>query len=412
MKFRYIPAIIAACLISSPAQPASPIKIDALLFSLLQVQDRIARGDAAALPLQKHLMTMLDAGISESGKVADMSPAEFRSLIIFGIVGSNSESVIEALSEVEEPKEKLQLARAVIDYRARKRNQASKRFAKIKTNELDQRLVPYVAFAKGNLYSRVSPRRAIRQYDLVRLEAPGTLLEEASLRRLMALHASYGQGKEFSALAKQYARRFINSPYRKQFLSMLRGGVLKMRRTIPLEEVRELGELMPPAYAIALHMHLVRAALQSGHMKLAQFSITQIGMLSVQKNDSPVNQEQLRLFNLLTKMTAQDPHTLLKQLDSLDETRLAAVDIKLLERARGILGYIVAPIDEMKTNSTTVNGAKAQGDLSKNGPSDGEVSPGPSSSVIEEVEKNQVEIDQFIGSIQKRLTDIDSLLSK
>ena len=133
---------------------------------------------------------------------------------------------------------------------------------------------------------------------------------------------------------------------------------------------------------------------------------------TVQKNDSPVNQEQLRLFNLLTKMTAQDPHTLLKQLDSLDETRLAAVDIKLLERARGILGYIVAPIDEMKTNSTTVNGAKAQGDLSKNGPSDGEVSPGPSSSVIEEVEKNQVEIDQFIGSIQKRLTDIDSLLSK
>ena len=243
MKLPLIPALVATSLICGTANSAEPIKVDSLLFSLLQVQDRIARGDAAALPLQKHLMTLLDAGIAESGKVADMSPAEFRALLIFGIVGSGSGAVVEALREVDKPKSKQRLARAVIDYRERKRNQATKRFAKIDSKKLDSRLIPFVAFAKGNLYSRAAPRQAIKQYNLVRLEAPGTLLEEASLRRLMALHASFGQGGQFSSMAKQYARRFINSPYRKQYLTMLRGGVLSMRRTIPLEEVGELGEL-------------------------------------------------------------------------------------------------------------------------------------------------------------------------
>ena len=415
MRRRLLPTILAASLLTTPVQAADPIKVDSLLLSLLQVQDRIARGDAAALPLQKHLMTLLDAGIAESGAVADMTPAEFRALIIFGIIGSSTDSVVEALREVEEPKDKLRLSRAVIDYRERKRNQATKRFARIKTSSLDRRLVPFVAFAKGNLFSRTAPRRAIQQYDLVRLEAPGTLLEEASLRRLMALHASYGNGEACTRMAKQYARRFINSPYRKQYLTMLRGGVVSMRRTIPLEDVGELAQLMPPAYGISLHMHLVRGSLESGHMKLAQYSLAQIGALSAKKKDAPINQTQLKLFGLLANMTSADPNEMLKELDAIDRSRLAAVDIKLLERAQGILGYIVAPIDEMKTNSTgsvRTNGPGAQPAMQKNGDVDGEVSPGPTSSVKDEVEKNQKEIDQFIGSLKKRLSDIDSMLSK
>ena len=231
----------------------------------------------------------------------------------------------------------------------------------------------------------------------------------------MALHASYGNGEAFTRMAKQYARRFINSPYRKQYLTMLRGGVVSMRRTIPLEDVGELAQLMPPAYGISLHMHLVRGSLESGHMKLAQYSLAQVGALSAKKTDAPINQVQLRLFELLANMTAQDPNTMLQELDAIDQSRLAAVDIKLLERAQGILGYIVAPIDEMKTNSTGATrpaGPKMQPVMEKNGDLSGEVSPGPTSSVKDEVEKNQKEIDQFIGSIQKRLSDIDSMLSK
>ena len=43
---------------------------------------------------------------------------------------------------------------------------------------------------------------------------------------------------------------------------------------------------------------------------------------------------------------------------------------------------------------------------------DGGASSRPSSSVSMQVEKNESEIDRFIGNTHKRLSDIDSLLSK
>jgi len=302
-----------------------------------------------------------------------------------------------------------------VDYRLRRRNQATKRFAEINAAELDIRLIPFVAFAKGNLYSRKAPKHAIKQYNLVRLSAPGTLLEEASLRRLMSLHAAFGQGAPFASMAKQYARRFINSPYRKQYLKMLRNGIFSMRRTVSLDDVGELGELMPTPFAVAFHMHLVRGALESGHLKLANYSIQKIEKLANEKNATPVNQVQLRLFQLLSVMTTKDPTALLKDLAALDETRLAIADLKLLQRALGILGYIVAPIDEVRTNSTESvlpESSEPQAMMKKDRQSDGDASSSPTSSARLQMEKNQAEIDQFIGETQKRLSDIDSLLSK
>ncbi|MEP1206286.1 MAG: hypothetical protein ABJM29_17025 [Rhizobiaceae bacterium] len=412
---RLISALFATCLASGAAFSAEPMKVDSLLLSLLQVQDRIARGDSAALPLQKHLMKLLDAGIAEAGSVADMSPAEYRALVTFGIVGTGSSAVVEALQEVKSPSLNRKLALAVIDYRMRRRNQATKRFAEIDSNKLDLRLIPFVAFAKGNLYSRKAPKAAVKQYNLVRLSAPGTLLEEASLRRLMSLHAAHGQGVPFARMAKQYARRFINSPYRQQYLKMLRSGIFAMRRSIKLDDVGELGRLMPPDFAVAFHMHLVRGALESGHIKLAKFSIDSIEELTAEENTVPVNQDQLQLFRLLSAMTTEDPASVMKSLDELDVSRLAPPDVKLLQRARGILGYIVAPIDDLQTHSTN---SKASGSMDpqtmmqNSDGLEGDASSSPTSSARMELEKNQSEIDQFIGATQKRLSDIDSLLSQ
>ena len=47
---------------------------------------------------------------------------------------------------------------------------------------------------------------------------------------------------------------------------------------------------------------------------------------------TPVNPVQLQLFQSLAEMTTQDPNVLLKELDALDEKRLAAADKRLLQR--------------------------------------------------------------------------------
>ena len=252
------------------------------------------------------------------------------------------------------------------------------------------------------------------------LLASGTLLEEASLRRLMSLHAAMGNGKEFGQMAKQYARRFLKSPYRKQYLKMLRKGVFAMRRSMSLEDVGELAGLMPPEFAASLHMHLVRGALESGHLKLANFSIDKIEELTKANEKLQVNDTQLSLFKLLASMTSSEPHDLLEQLAALDETKLAAADKKLLNRARGILGYIVAPIDEVSSKATHSVKPRENSDPSSPSPLEQQkvqqirpdVSPSPSSSGTVQQELDQSDIDQFIGDMQSRLSEIDNLLSK
>ena len=404
-------AAIVSMVALGEARTAEPLKVDSLLKSLMKVQDRIAEGDVAALPLQQHLMKLLDAAIAEAGGAGEMSTEEFRALIIFGIAGTGSRAVIDALREVTTSKKKMQLADAVIDYRNRKKKRAIKKFAKIDITKLDARLQPFVAFANGNLVTRSKPGQAIKYYNLTRLSAPGTLLEEASLRRLMSLHKAEGHGVEFIAMAKQYARRFLKSPYRKQYIALLQSGIFSMRRTIPLKDIGELGQLMPIEFAVAFHMRLIRDALVSGHLKMAEFSIGQMIGFAEKARGVQIDAAQLALFKVLSRMTSGEPQVLLAELDAIDTTALRKDDKRLLASAKRILGSILAPIDEASTGAT--DPARASDAMEEKKPELAfGASSGPSKSEKMDKDENPDEIDSFINKTQKRLTAIDRMLNK
>ena len=239
MTRSFVAALVLMTMVSGAhaAKPQDPLKIDALLHSLLQVQDRLAAGDEAALGLQSHLMKLLAAGIEESRSPAELSDAEIEALMIFGIIGTGSKAVSSVLFDRSMPQDFADLAQAIGTYRQRKRAQALKRFSKVDQDNVQERVRPFVAFALGNLLSRRWPKAAVRHYNLVRLDAPGTLLEEATIRRLMALYGSNNQPQPFLRLAMDYAQRFIESPYRKQYLKSLRKGIVAMRRGLTDDEI-------------------------------------------------------------------------------------------------------------------------------------------------------------------------------
>ena len=303
------------------------------------------------------------------------------------------------MHEIKTPEEKVGLARAVIDYRTRKGNQAARRFAEIDIFKLDGRLAPFVAFAKGNLLSRRSPQNAIVQYDLVRLIAPGTLLEEVTLRRLMALYASQNNGAKFVAISKQYARRFISSPYRQQYISMLRSGIVSMRRSISLKRVEELSDLMPPAFATAFHMHLVRSALQKGYFKLARFSLEEFLKIPKTRNNKNLNKTQIQLLKLLSGMNVVEPQDIAKKLADLDTTKLNDRDLEMYQTARNVLASVLSPIDEIKTNTVKRD---VENKLQNEIPMEQTVST--------EVSSTQRQLDNT--KVSNELDDVELLISK
>ena len=88
------------------------------------------------------------------------------------------------------------------------------------------------------------------------------------------------------------------------------------------------------------------------------------------------------------------------------------IKIGIIAISLAVAAMVWAPITDAapKDKPNTTNG----GDGGSNDVDviNDDVSPSPTSSAKMEMEKNQSEIDQFIGNTQKRLSDIDSLLSE
>src|SRR5262249_35028917 len=92
---------------------------------------------------------------------------------------------------------------------------------------LDPILAGHVALVQAELVANSDPRRAIARLDEARLLAPGTLVEEAALRRQVSLAGAAGLAEMFEALSGQYLRRFPKSFYaasfKQQFAAELAG---------------------------------------------------------------------------------------------------------------------------------------------------------------------------------------------
>ncbi|MGT2464327.1 hypothetical protein ACVOMV_00160 [Mesorhizobium atlanticum] len=69
-----------------------------LVRSLQLIQDRIAGGDHAALPMQAKLLEMIDARIRDANAEDFKEPKNFRALLVYGMSGGNPVTVATAAS--------------------------------------------------------------------------------------------------------------------------------------------------------------------------------------------------------------------------------------------------------------------------------------------------------------------------
>ena len=95
----------------------------------------------------------------------------------------------------------------------------------IEARKLDPGMAGHVAYVQGELAAKKEPVKALAYLDDARLLSPGTIVEEAALRRQIALLAAAGKADRYELLATQYLRRFPSSVYaggfRQQFAAAI-----------------------------------------------------------------------------------------------------------------------------------------------------------------------------------------------
>ena len=120
----------------------------------------------------------------------------------------------------------------------------------------------------------------MRYLDDARLLSPGTIVEEAALRRQIALLAAAGKADRYEMLATQYLRRFPRSVYAGGFRQQFAVAIAAIR--MPREPGR-LARLESMLGGVAqsdrreVYLTIAKEAIAKGKMEMAKFAAAQCG---------------------------------------------------------------------------------------------------------------------------------------
>ncbi|TPI31671.1 chemotaxis protein MotC [Mesorhizobium sp. B3-2-1] len=312
-----------------------------LVRSLQLVQDRIAAGDHAAMPMQAKLLEMTDARLRAADADDFKDPRNFRALLVYGMSGGNPVTVEAAVSRAASDPRNLAIAKGVIDYLNGRPGEAIEALRPIDPMALPGDLGAFLALVKGSLLATDQPALALTLLDDARLLSPGTLVEEAALRRSVGIAVTQGDAARFALASTQYVERYLYSPYASQFADSFVSGVIALHMSISQDKLADITSMMDPEREKVIYLRIARRAAIDGMTDLSAFASTR----AEQGRDGNTNQGDPRalLYSSLSTVTSDTIEDVRAKLGKIDRSKLSDGDRALLDAAQTIAGEVVAP---------------------------------------------------------------------
>ncbi|KUO58494.1 MAG: hypothetical protein APF80_01715 [Alphaproteobacteria bacterium BRH_c36] len=225
-QFRSAGILLVICFgLASPSiaiskdPPAEPYR---LVHSLSVEHNKILHGDRAALAtLQARLVETSNALLSADKAVWPDNPRNARAVIKLVLSGGPPDILKKLVEAKLLAQPYLPLGAATLAFAEGRKAEAHRYFKDIDHRKLEPSLGGHVSLVKALVSGAMNSNEAYALLDEACLLSPGTIVEEASLRRHAPAMASMGELKRFEALATRYLRRFPNSLYADGLLSQI-----------------------------------------------------------------------------------------------------------------------------------------------------------------------------------------------
>jgi chemotaxis protein MotC len=346
MKRASVTSRLIGLLLLAGGYPSAGFAQDALqpyqlVRSLQLIQDRIAAGDHAALPMQAKLLEMTDARLRAADAEDFKDPKNFRALLVYGMSGGNPVTVEAASSRATSDPQNLAIAKGVIDYLNGRPGEAIEALKPIDPMALPPDLGAFLALVKGSLLAGDQPVAALKLLDEAKLLGPGTLVEEAALRRSVGIAATQGDAARFALASTQYVERYLYSPYASQFADSFVTGVIALHMSISQDKLADITSMMDPEREKVIYLRIARRAAIDGLNDLSAFASAR----AEQGRDGITNQDDPRalLYASLSTVTSGTIEDVRAKLGKIDRSRLSEGDRALLDAAQAVAGEVVAP---------------------------------------------------------------------
>ncbi|PPJ47796.1 chemotaxis protein [Rhizobium sp. KAs_5_22] len=251
-----------------------------MLRSLQFVQDSVVLGDHSAAEMQRFMLETIDKRLREADSAIFEEPRNIDATLIYAMSGGNPATLEFLVARDIDGNFDNRVTDALRKYLSGKGTLIAKTLGDMVTEYRDTKIAPYLALIAGNVMIPRDPVAALKFYDWARLTAPGTIVEEAALRRSLAVAVEGGMVDKAGAYANRYARRFLHSPYASQFADLFVQLVVEHTEAFDQAAIEGTLVYMDTDRQREVYLRIARQAAIKGRNELARQAADKAKLLS------------------------------------------------------------------------------------------------------------------------------------
>lgn len=320
-----------------------PSGVESLALALARLQDAAATGNAGSNAMQRRLLVELSKGFRAHDPHTLPSPRTLRAAIIYLLSGGRPGDAHVLLATTPETEPLRWILQGAALYAANEREAAAKAFAPFKPERLGHSIGGRVALAHALVLPDSEAAEKVRLLRLAARLMPGTLVEEAALRRLLVIAAGLGDPVPLQHVAERYLERFSASTYAADTIARYAEAVVALEaRGHPVSQ--KALELMFNRLGTELrrdtYLGIAKASVPRGLAGLALFSATRARRLA---SEGSIAWHKATLYDAAILIAGPDHGIGLDLLRQVDATKLDDGEKELLAAALRLAEAIRKP---------------------------------------------------------------------
>jgi chemotaxis protein MotC len=258
----------------------------AKLRVLQGIQDRLAAGDATAVPLQRDSLISIEKEINGL-RAGPLTLPDAYAATTYLLSGGRPGAVTSLAARSELPKSAKRLIEGALSYANGDPISASEKLHEFVPSQFPAMLAGHLTLVQARVVEDLTDQQRIALLMSIVNALPGTLLEEASLRRILELSASSLQVDVFERAVKRYQRRFSNSLYNNEYRIAVVAGIVSFeagKRPIPDLKLDGIVFSHAGSRRDNLLQSLTEAGLRKGYQQLCRYAASRQRRLAPEKS--------------------------------------------------------------------------------------------------------------------------------
>ncbi len=303
-----------------------------MIRSLQYVQDSVALGDHSAMEMQMFLLGQIDETLRKADGAVFDDPRNVDAALVYAMSGGNPKT-LDFLAENDiAGRFDNRLTSALRDVLNGRGEASAKVLVEMMKEYTTGRIGSYLALVSANAVMRKEPEQALKYFDWARLMAPGTIIEEAALRRSIFVASKNGSVDKGLFYSRKYARRFLHSPYASQFADLFVDLSVNHFGKIREEDIVELLSFMDRERQREVYLRISRLAVIHGKGRLAQMAALRADSLSTGEESVPKTLAEL--YSSLADVPTGNVLSAMDAINAIPQDQLSLRDQALQNAAR------------------------------------------------------------------------------